>query len=163
MSYFDTALAFAAPVVFCIFVVAFVEERGLLSRVLVMKPFQFMAELSFSIYMVHAIILIFGLAMFHEIERMSGVKLFMPEENPLVGHPGVTTTIQVLHIDATRLKWTIGCGYVFCVLLASYAAYRYVEVPSRALFGTLAKRVGKAPARSRSSARAGTEPMEPAP
>ena len=163
MSRFDTYLAFAAPVVFCIFIVAFVQERGLLSRILVMKPFQFMAELSFSIYMVHAVVLIFGLAIAHEIERRSGLKLFVPESNPLAGHPGVTTTIQVLHIDSMSVKWAIGCGYVVCVLLAAYATYRYVEVPGRAFFGTLAKRVGKAPTRLRSSAHAGADPMEPAP
>ena len=104
MRCFDTGLAFAAPVVFCLFIVAFVPERGLISRVLCTKPFQFMAELSFSIYMVHAVVLIFALAFFHELERSTGARLFVPAPNPLAGHPGAIPTIQILHVDSIAAR-----------------------------------------------------------
>lgn len=160
MSYcVGTYLAFAAPVVFCLFIVAFVQERGLLSRVLLTKPFQIMAELSFAIYMVHAVVLIFMLALLHEVERIRGTPMFVSVPNSFTGHLATAPTIQVLHLESASVKWALGAAYLVVVLVSSYGAYRLVETPGRAFFGAVAKRVGT----MRSRAMSGANQMESAP
>ena len=134
-------LVFAAPFVFCAFVLAFASERGLLSRALLTRPMQFFAELSFAIYMVHAIVLIFMLAGLHALARATGTSLFTTIANPLAGHPGAPATVEVLHIANPVLLWGCAFVYVLAVFAAAYAAYRLIEVPGRAYFGRLAKRI----------------------
>ncbi len=136
-------LVFAAPFVFCAFVLAFATERGALSRILTTRPMQVFAELSFAIYMVHAIVLIFMLASLHVLERVLSVSLFARKANPLAGHPGAPATVEVLHIASPLLLWALFICYVAIVLGTAYAAYRWVEVPGRAYFGRFAKRTGK--------------------
>lgn len=135
-----TYLAFAAPLVFCLLIAAFVPERGLVSRLLKAKPLQFGAELSFTIYMVHAVVLIFVFALAHQYERSTGTQLFMTAPNPLAGHPGAAATIQVIHIDSAAAKLALFCAYILLVLGSSYGLYRLVEVPGRVFFANVAKR-----------------------
>ena len=155
-------LVFAAPFVFCLFVLAYASERGAVSRMLLSKPMQFFAELSFAIYMVHAIVLIFFLAMMHTIARATGQKLFMIIVNPLAGHPGAPASIEVLHITNPAVLWGCMVLYLGTVIFLAYAAYRWIEVPGRAYFGRLAKRIDMRPASS--NVRSGIrDPLEPAP
>lgn len=136
-----TILVFAAPFVFCAFILAFASERGAISRVLLTKPMQFFAELSFAIYMVHAVVLIFLLAALHALERHLGVPLFTKIPNPLAGHPGAPDMVEVMRIASPVALWACAVFYVTTVLACAYGAYRLIEVPGRAWFGRLAKRV----------------------
>ncbi len=158
-----TWLAFAAPFVFCLFIVAFVQERGLLSRAMLTKPALIMAELSFSIYMVHGIVLIFLFGILHEYERRSGQHLFTQILNPLAGYPGAPATVHVLHVGTIFSRWGLGAVYLAAVLVLAYGVFKFVEVPGRAFFSGLAKRLRTMP--SRPSARVGVaaKSMEPSP
>ncbi len=148
MACLNETAAFAAPVLFCLLILVFIQGRGLLSRVLMTKPLQFMAELSFTIYIAHAVVLIFTLALFHQLERSTGTTFFVTGVNPLGGHPGASIMIEKLHIQSTTLKLLVGAVYVSIVIGVAYAAHLFVEVPGRAMFGSLAKRFGRAPARA---------------
>lgn len=143
--YSGTVLAFAAPVVFCLFVLAFIPGHGLLSKLLSTKPFQFMAELSFAIYMVHAVMLIILMAALRMVERASGIPLFVtvPDPHPLAGTPA--TMLQLLAPQNLATTTAIALVYLACVLIASYATYRFIEIPGRAVFGALARRPAAMP------------------
>jgi peptidoglycan/LPS O-acetylase OafA/YrhL len=136
-----TWMVFASPFVFCAFVLAFMGDGGAISRVLRTAPFQLLAELSFAIYMVHALVLIFILAGLHGYERIAGLALFQQIPNPLAGGPGAATTVEVLHTSNGFILWTCALIYISAVMGSAYAAYRFIEVPGRALFGRLAKRL----------------------
>ena len=157
-----TILVFAAPFVFCAFILGFVSERGVISRLLLTKPFQFLAELSFAIYMMHAVVLILVLAALHEGARIGGYHLFMQVPNPLAGNPGAPATVEVLHAGHGVFEWSLAVVYLSMVLLASYLAHLCVEVPGRAYFLRVAKRISLTP-RSAPIASVRVEPMEPAP
>jgi peptidoglycan/LPS O-acetylase OafA/YrhL len=135
--------AFAAPLVFSLFIFIFIGGHGLISRVLASKPFQYLAELSFAIYMVHAIVLIVMLAAMHEIERRSGQVLVLTTVAPRVGHPGPPGPIQIVSLTNPVSKWAMTLLYLTGVLLASYLANRFVEGPGRAFFGRLGKRMSR--------------------
>ena len=136
-------LVFAAPIVYCAFILAFASERGALSRFLLTGPMMFLAEMSFAIYMVHALVLIFLLGALHGLGRTLGWSLFTFVANPLAGNPGAPAKVEVLHITSPFALWACAIAYVAAVLVAAYAAYRWIEVPGRAYFGRLAKRIGK--------------------
>ena len=159
---FETWAGYAAPVVFALFVLVFLGEGGLLSRLLRTKILQVLADLSFSIYMVHALVLIALLASAHAYGRAEGVSLFQAVPNPMAGLPGARPTIEVLHIDSVGRGVLILTFYLAGVAAATYAAYRFVEVPGRGLFNRLAARLSN-PASWRRSREAALNSMERAP
>lgn len=150
----DTYWAFAAPIFLSLFIAAFLPERGLLSRVLVLKPFQVLADLSFSIYMVHGLVLIFFLAVLHTADRIAGHPLFVLRLNSMGGSPGSSAFIDVIHLDGFVPKLLLVAAYMGGVLLAAYAVHRFVEVPGRVFFGRVAnwrpqaREISAAPKRS---------------
>ena len=64
-----TMAALAAPLVFSVLIIVFAAERGAISRLLLTRPAQVLAEWSFAIYMTHALVLTFGLAAAHRSTR----------------------------------------------------------------------------------------------
>lgn len=157
-----TSMAFAVPFVFCLLILVFAPERGAVSRVLLAKPLQVLADWSFAIYMVHALILIFLLAALHGVERLTGLLLFKTVANPFADRPGTPAAIQVFHVDGAAPRWALFVVYMSCVLLAAFAAYRFVEVPGRVFFARQAKRLRPASAVV-APRRANGGTMEPAP
>lgn len=158
----DNYLAFAAPLVICLFIVAFLPARGLLSRILLTKPFQFLADLSFTIYMVHAIVILGLIVCLHVYERWTGTPLFVGATNPFASQTGLNPVIQVPHIGSAVARISIGIGYITVVLLSSYAAYRLIETPGRVFFGGLAKRAGHLVGGRRRAVSCASDPVEQA-
>lgn len=136
----ETPAVFAAPLIICLFLMILICERGLISRFLSSKPFQILAELSFAIYMVHAIVLIVLLAGLHEYAHLTGQPLFQTIANPLAGRPGAAAEVQVFHASGPIMGWTIALIFFSAVFVAAVASYQLIEVPGRVAFGRLAKR-----------------------
>lgn len=143
-----TAAAVAAPLAFSLLIVVFAAGRGMISRALLTRPAQVLAEWSFAIYMTHAIVLTFMLAAAHALANLADARLFVTLVNPLVGHPGAHALIEVLHPPGVAATCGIAVLYLAAVLAASSAAYRIVEVPGRAAFARVGRRF--APKRSAS-------------
>ena len=139
----ETWLGYAAPLVFALFVLAFLGEGGLISRMLRTRVLQKLADLSFSIYMVHALVLLGLLAAAHALVRAKGVALFQTVPNPFVGYRGVHPTVEVLHVAGFGQAALLVVVYLAGVTLATFAVYRLVEVPGRTAFNGLAKRLSK--------------------
>ena len=144
--------SFAAPFVFAAFVLAFAGGRGRLSRLLTNQPLQRLADWSFAIYMVHAIVLIFFLAVLHQLGRWTGHDLFITIRNPIADHAGARPMIEVLHPGSPAVLLLLAVAYGIGVLVATWSIHRVVEVPGRAAFARLARRLDAKSARSDASA-----------
>ena len=140
-----TGAAVAAPLVFSLLIVVFAAGRGAISRALLTRPAQVLAEWSFAIYMTHAIVLTLLLAAAHALAKVGGDRLFVTIVNPLIGHPGAHPLIEVLHLPGAAATCGVAVVYLTAVLAASYAAYRVVEVPGRAAFARIGRRFGPKP------------------
>lgn len=137
----ETWAAFAAPFVIAFVLMGLVPERGAISRVLASKPLQKLAELSFSIYMVHAVVLILLLAALNAFAHVFHGELFVTIHNPLAGRPGASETVQVLALTSPLQIGLVLLVYAVGVGLATLVVYRFVEVPGRAAFARLADRL----------------------
>lgn len=145
----ETWAGYAAPAVFGLFVFVFLGEGGRLSRLLRTRVLQVLANLSFSIYMVHALVLTALLAFFHALAKGRGLALFKSVPNPFAGHAGTHPNIEVLHVGSLGQAALILFLYLTGIAAAAVAAYRIVEVPGRGLFNRLAKRLSKLASRGR--------------
>jgi len=98
---------FVAPVLF-LFVLVFAFDKGIVSRIMMLPVFKYLAKISYSVYMVHMIISVFFYA-------FSIVVL-----NSVLGEEWFKSGI-------------LGDLYLFpylvCVLIASHYTQKYVEVP----------------------------------
>lgn len=151
-----------APLAFGAFIIVFANERGAISRLLLTKPMQILAEWSFAIYMVHALVLTLMLAALHEYARVTGDSPFILMMNPLAGKAGASPTVEVFHAGSIVSKWAMITAYMSGVLLAAYSAYRFAEIPGRVFFRRLAKRTGSLMSFGQSM-RDDTQPIKPAP
>ncbi len=140
-----TTAALAAPLVFGVLIIVFAAERGAISRLLLTRPAQVLAEWSFAIYMTHALVLTFGLAAAHALDKVAGGRLFVSVVNPLVGHPGAHPLITLLHLPGTAALCGVAIPYLAAVMAASYGAHRIVEVPGRAAFARVGRRFAPKP------------------
>lgn len=119
----DTALAYAAPLIFCLFIMAFAPERGLVSKILLTPVMQMGIELSLAIYLVHGVAMMLLLA-----------ALRAATHSPLgAGLP--------VHGVAAAAVFAL---YIALVLVGSFAVYQLIEKPGRAMFSLYAKRLEKA-------------------
>jgi peptidoglycan/LPS O-acetylase OafA/YrhL len=129
-----TAWTMLAPVVFGGLIYVFAAEAGPLSRLLSTTPFQKIGLWSYSIYMVHAVILFAMKDSVKVIEQMTGLTL-----SKVARFGGGDRTLIFIHD-----QWTT-CLVVLLFLGLSVAAasltYRMIEDPGRKFFSRLAARL----------------------
>lgn len=141
-----TVWTMLAPVVFGGLIYVFAAEAGPLSRLLSTTPFQKIGLWSYSIYMVHAVILFAMKDSVKGIERVTGWSL-----SKTARFGGGDRTLIFIHD-----QWTTCLVVLLFAGLAIAAAsltYRFVEDPGRKFFAHLAKRLearARVPERSRS-------------
>jgi peptidoglycan/LPS O-acetylase OafA/YrhL len=115
----------AAPFVFGVTVIIFSLEGGAVSEALKLPPFNFLGRLSYSIYMVHALMLIIMGYAVRAAEREWHVVLLRD------GYFGAT-------------QWEGDLAYVVLIILvigASCFTFRSIEEPGRTMSRKLAKRI----------------------
>lgn len=144
----DKGAAYAAPLVFASFVYVFLGEGGGLSRLLRTPVLQKLAELSFSIYMIHALVLMFGFSVIHAVSRHFDLGLFRTVElaRPVrngIASQGYATMVDMVHLEGTAARLVSLALYLAILLAATLLTYVLVEVPGRQLFLRLAKRLGR--------------------
>jgi peptidoglycan/LPS O-acetylase OafA/YrhL len=118
-------ISIGAPLVFGLTVIVFSLEKGVVSKILKARPFVFLGALSYSIYMVHALVLIAMAYACQLIERESSILLRRE------GYFGVE-------------MWQGDVSYSVLILLvvgASYLTYNLIERPGRRQSRKLADRI----------------------
>jgi peptidoglycan/LPS O-acetylase OafA/YrhL len=118
----NTRLSLAAPAVFALAVLAFAAEAGAVSRLLRAPALLWLGERSYSIYMVHALVL-WLLADCVKLLRLGGIDLIAGSESPS----------QLWQNDVVSLL------YILLVVGAAAVTYRVIEVPARSWFRRLAR------------------------
>ena len=129
-----TALSILAPFVFAPMVFVFAFQAGLISKILSTGPLILIGALSYSIYMIHALVQeLFKLVFLGVLPQLTGRSWATPsEEGPLIG-----LTIpqgDVLHIAMLAL-----------VIAISYITWRVIELPAKSWANRrIHQRLGKA-------------------
>lgn len=122
-----TGFAFAVPLCFAVAVAVFAVEGGGLSRVLKWRPMLFLGAISYSIYLTH----LFILARFSNgarlAEKVFGLELLKPMGD--AGRGGVGIDVGSLFAGDALVVVMLAC-----VVLASWATWRWIELPGQALF-----------------------------
>ena len=132
----DQRIGLAAPIMFALAILVFVNEGGIISRLLKTRPFTTIGALSYSIYMVHMTVQAVLYACGHFLHRRFG---FM--DIPKLEVEGVHTYVLTLPQDAALLSLMLAL-----TLIASFVTYRMVEMPANRWFRYLASRqTAKAP------------------
>jgi peptidoglycan/LPS O-acetylase OafA/YrhL len=126
-------LSFAAPLVFAGTVYVFSYEAGAVSRLLSTSPFQKLGLWSYSIYMVHALIVFVIALAATELQRRLGIDLWrtiiVDGEN-----------VRVLASDHVLLLDALHLAYAAVVVLVAAVTYRLIERPGQRYFQNLASR-----------------------
>jgi peptidoglycan/LPS O-acetylase OafA/YrhL len=130
-------LSFAAPIVFALVVYVFSFEAGTVSRLLQATPFKRLGLWSYSIYIVHALLI-------HTLSLLVGVSqkaLFGRDIRDVAIFGGIETKI-VVHVN-TYLLDALLIGYLLAVVGVASVTYRYIEDPCRRAFNRMADRIGR--------------------
>lgn len=130
----------AAPVFFGAIVYVYSYEKGLVTKALRRPVFQTLGELSYSIYMVHALIAAwFGYA-FMALEKFNGA-LFRRD---LASHFIKGDVLGAYYFGNVWLMDVVTIVFLLAVVAASFLTFRFVEAPSRDYFKNLAQRFRRA-------------------
>ncbi len=114
------ALPLLAPLLFAATVILFAAEQGVVSRLLKLRPFVLLGTLSYSIYMVHTLVVARTL----DVLSVVGTKLHHPLIETRFGSGG---TLKIVTF-APDLMALVVLGVV---VLVSAATYRWIETPTR--------------------------------
>ncbi len=128
----DGPFSLAAPLVFGAVVFLFSFESGACSRILRRPPFRQFGAWSYSIYMVHALVLQILSYLIRLAEHLTGTTL-----RAKASVDGVEMT--VLWLGNNLLMTILGIGFVGIVIVSASLTFRFVEEPSRRYFNALAR------------------------
>lgn len=126
----------AAPLVFAAAVVIFAEERGAISRALLGRAAGKLGEWSYSIYMVHALVVTVAIgAFFQALQHILHRQLIFPVTGSFSA-----ASINLVVLPSQYLGDLTALVYVMLVIGFASLTYRWVEVPGRSYFNRMAER-----------------------
>ncbi len=115
-------MSFAAPVVFGLAVWVFAHGNGLISRLLQWRPIALLGVWSYSIYMVHALVITCA----NKIVTVAGIKLGMPIFDMVPTYGEIN---PVINFGGTWVMDLLVLAYVAVVIGLSATLWRFVEMP----------------------------------
>ena len=133
-------MSFLAPLVFVPAILIFAKESGGISLLLKRPPFQFMGRVSYTIYIMHAFIVVL-FARCLRVLASKGVIVSHTQEYLVAGH----YSMKLLYFGSERLQNLVVLCMATSVVFASYFLYRFVEEPARVYFVGLGGRLNAAP------------------
>lgn len=121
------ALSYASPLVFGAVVWVFAFEGGPFSRLLATGPFQWLGARSYSIYMVHALVIAIVQKGATVVQVLLGKSMFV--ERMVDGHES-----RLLSFGAPWTMDLLAIVYLLVVVAISALTYRFVEMPGQSTF-----------------------------
>ena len=115
-------LTIIAPVLFFLTVLFFAFESGVFSKLLKVKPIQYMGKLSYSIYMTHAAILFCLTSVVMVIQKSMGFEMA-----PMVGE------IRYINFGSPIINNLVVISIVAIVIYISNFTYKYIELYGQSL------------------------------
>jgi peptidoglycan/LPS O-acetylase OafA/YrhL len=116
------------PPLFGLCVYIFSLERGAISRRLSAAPFRQLGTWSYSIYMIHMLMLTLLMVALRILQRM----FHLPFRST------VTNGVTVFDLGSMLLNDAVVIGLLLAVVSAAALSYRFIEVPSRRYFNAVA-------------------------
>ena len=135
------ALSLAAPLLFGLVVWVFAFEAGPVSRLLATSPFQRLGAWSYSIYMVHALLIAVLQKGTTVMQGVLGRPLFVERE--VEGGSD-----RLLSFGDAWVMDLVSGGYLLAVIVLSALTYRFIELPGQAMVNGMLVRARKAAAAS---------------
>ena len=117
-------------------VLVFASDRGLISRLMMCGPMQWLGKVSFSVYMVHGVVTLYLAEAFWAAERFWGPGFTLWRASPGTGREQLFFSLGAGLADDILLVL-----YVILVLASAALVYRFVEEPTRAAAASLSKRI----------------------
>ena len=127
-------LSFLAPLVFAAAVLIFAQEAGAFSRLLRTPPFRLLGKLSYSIYMIHAFVLMALANALRSAGEAAGIAL--TTMTYLGGDPVIAFGAQPWQGDIAQFVLLVP------VVMVAFVTYQLVEVPGRLWSRRVAPRIG---------------------
>jgi peptidoglycan/LPS O-acetylase OafA/YrhL len=132
-AHFDGGAYFLNHLIAALVVFAFASDQGALSKVFSTPPLMWLGKLSFSLYMVHAVIMIYLQTAFYALERLTGrtfVSTFV--------YPGGEPR-DMISLGSYLANDLVGLAYLTVVVVVAAWVHRWIEEPSRVGSAALAK------------------------
>jgi peptidoglycan/LPS O-acetylase OafA/YrhL len=130
-----TSWSYACPLLFGVVVWVFAHEKGAASRIMESRPLTLLGTWSYSIYMVHAVVLV--------VLNRGLVVLEKLVDQPLITvGPSLdgTSLRQLISFGGPWVMDALAIAYLVAVVFAASLTYKYIEVPGREFFNRLAAR-----------------------
>jgi len=118
------ALSYASPLLFGLVVWVFAFEGGAFSRLLAMRPFQWLGARSYSVYMVHALVIALYEKAAVAMQKLSGQPMF-------VKHTTGGAEDRLISFGVPWMMDFLALGYLATVVAVASLTYRFVEMPGQ--------------------------------
>lgn len=151
-----TRWSFASPLVFGVAVWVFAHEAGSVSQLMRSRALVTLGAWSYSIYMVHALVVMLINRGLKVVERIAGVPLLI--DGPRESEGGLR---ELVSFGSPLAMDLLTVGYLAVVVALAAMTYRFIEVPGREFFNRLARRMVDRPAQLAATAVGPSQVAEP--
>jgi peptidoglycan/LPS O-acetylase OafA/YrhL len=134
-----TQASFAAPLVFGILIMVFAREGGAVSRLLTRPPVQALGQWSYSIYLVHILVLAL-VGRMKMLEHWTHVPVATMRHFPFAAEP-----LLIYDLGSPWIMDGVTLAYVAMLIAAARFTDRLIERPGQKLFNRLAKHLSTRP------------------
>jgi len=126
----DNKLSTFAPLLFCLTVLIFSFEQGKVSNLLKIKVIQNLGKWSYSIYMIHALLILIISRSINVLERLSDKKI-------TIEYVTSDKTRELIYIINPYFMDILTVLFLLVLVLISSLTYKYIEIKGNTLFQKL--------------------------
>lgn len=119
-------LSIIAPIIFTLTVYIFSFEQGLISRLLKVKPLQNLGKWSYSIYMVHALLILLIGRTINLVENLSNY-------NFSIAHSYEGKDFELIYYNSSYVMDLLTIAFLVVLIYISSLTYKYVEMKMSSL------------------------------
>jgi peptidoglycan/LPS O-acetylase OafA/YrhL len=136
---FDGPAYFLNYAVIALLVHVFATGKGLLSRLVAIPPLLWLGKVSFSLYMIHAVIKTYIAEAFYAAERFTDLQFYQWFAYPL-GEP-----VRLITLGSAWANNLMLMGYLAVVFIAAHFMFKLIELPTRTVSQQVSKQINSLP------------------